>query len=571
MSDMETIMKFEYLPNEIFLHCFEYLNAIDIFYSFDDLNYRFYKLIRNISLHLNVEHIKHSMVLRFCDKLVLNPEIKTQVMSLKLSNKNSFDFIQVLCSFISLNEFSQLRSLSLIDLDDNDFNQISSQVPLLTNLRYFHCKTSSIETDKILRSLSASTMQTLSVPTLNFDLVFLVPFTSIISFIISDCSMKELFYLFKYSPRLQYLTIDTINNHYSFSKINELRLIEGHAAHLKRLSINDFQIGFDSLEILVQRTPNLKFLMISANYHIEMIDACRWQRLIKTSLPRLDIFKFGFQVELENYANDISDRFQQFQTEFWHEQHHWYTEWALDKDRVFIYTTPCILDNCMVTSHTRRHWNASINNSMAFKNITDLRLFIEAIRDPFQYHFPNVKSLRLDNDYEYKIHDYPPLRNKHIHCLKSIVNIYNLTHLDILSKCRIESPLVFLHLLEEAPHISSLKIGKSTLFSLFKNDELCKYFNNVITKLDITSSDNFLDSGEIVKICEIFTNMEQFRCCTRKADNLLLILNELLKLSHMKRFYYKTSDNGCGDQWLKNHASELDFCSFTIECAGIIW
>ncbi len=33
------IMKFELLPSEIMIECFEYLNVPDIFYSFDQLNY----------------------------------------------------------------------------------------------------------------------------------------------------------------------------------------------------------------------------------------------------------------------------------------------------------------------------------------------------------------------------------------------------------------------------------------------------------------------------------------------------------------------------------------------------
>jgi hypothetical protein len=52
-------MKFELLPNEIFLECFQYLNAPDTFHSFDQLNYRFYTLIRNIyPLYLDFQQMK---------------------------------------------------------------------------------------------------------------------------------------------------------------------------------------------------------------------------------------------------------------------------------------------------------------------------------------------------------------------------------------------------------------------------------------------------------------------------------------------------------------------------------
>ena len=58
MSDMNTTMKFELLPNEIIIECLQYLNGPDIFYSFDQLNYRFSTLIRNISLHFDYQQLK---------------------------------------------------------------------------------------------------------------------------------------------------------------------------------------------------------------------------------------------------------------------------------------------------------------------------------------------------------------------------------------------------------------------------------------------------------------------------------------------------------------------------------
>jgi hypothetical protein len=58
-------MKLEQLPNEILIQCFEYFNALDLFYSFDQLNYRFYRLIRNVSLHLNLHEINKSLLDQF--------------------------------------------------------------------------------------------------------------------------------------------------------------------------------------------------------------------------------------------------------------------------------------------------------------------------------------------------------------------------------------------------------------------------------------------------------------------------------------------------------------------------
>jgi hypothetical protein len=378
--------------------------------------------------------------------------------------------------------------------------------------------------------------------------------------------MENLCHLFKYLSRLQYLSIGILDIGDDILTIDQLHLTNNHAVHLKRLVIDDFRDEFDLLEILLQRTPNLKQLTIHATDNIKMIDACRWERLITASLPCLNVFNFTFGVTFEDNDNDVSDRFQQFQTEFWHQQHHWYTEWELDKNTLLVYTTPYILNKYVVTPNTKRYCNASINSLMTFKNVTDLTLFIGAITDTCQYHFPNVQSLEIDNDRVDENYTYPFLKTKHILSLKSIVNLWNLTHLDITWECKIKSPSVVLHLLQEAPHISSLRIHQNTLFLWFNNRELCKYFNKMIKKLDIARSlDTFLDSFEIVKLFEVFSNIEQFRCVVSLQNNLLLILNELSKLSHMKNFSYYSPYLESPSLWYNSPLAQLDSYSFEIQ------
>jgi hypothetical protein len=126
MSDIQTITRFESSPNEILIECFEYLNAIDIFNAFDYLNSRFHNLIRYIPLYLNVDEIKQSTLAQFGTKMLLNPQIKKQIISLKLSGNNIFDNIGPLFSFTSLNEFSHLRALILSNLALDMDSHISS-------------------------------------------------------------------------------------------------------------------------------------------------------------------------------------------------------------------------------------------------------------------------------------------------------------------------------------------------------------------------------------------------------------------------------------------------------------
>lgn len=96
-------MKFEFLPNEILLQCFSYLNIIHVFHSFDQLNHRFNSLIRNIPFGLNFENIHNKFQCeQFCMKLSNDETMKNQLYSLHLSNNNTCYPVHLFLSNFSL-------------------------------------------------------------------------------------------------------------------------------------------------------------------------------------------------------------------------------------------------------------------------------------------------------------------------------------------------------------------------------------------------------------------------------------------------------------------------------------
>ncbi|CAF2623712.1 unnamed protein product [Rotaria sp. Silwood2] len=131
-----------------------------------------------------------------------------------------------------------------------------------------------------------------------------------------------------------------------------------------------------------------------------------------------------------------------------------------------------------------------------------------------------------------------------------------------------KSPSILLQLLQETPNIASLKICKDTLLQMFNNRELCEKMNKTIMKLDITSNEasSCINLNEIVKVGHIFSNIEQLQCCFNLPDKLPLLVNELGKLSNLKLFSFRSRFTYCMNEWLKNHASELNKYSFTIQC-----
>ncbi|CAF3115265.1 unnamed protein product [Rotaria sp. Silwood2] len=229
---------------------------------------------------------------------------------------NANNQIATFFSHFSLDEFPNLRSLHLIEIDEHDASGLKEMLSSLSNLHYFYLTVSSDGTDKILTALPTTSITLLSIPKLELKPVFNDQFMLVINLTINQCSAKELSQLFLYLPKLKSLSIEHLSESSSFD-INEYV-----AVHLKQLILNQITAGFDFLAMLFRQTQNLRSLKISAHDHKEFIDACRWQHLITSSLHFLIYFNFKFHSTLVYENSVIADKFQDFQSDFWHQRHH---------------------------------------------------------------------------------------------------------------------------------------------------------------------------------------------------------------------------------------------------------
>jgi hypothetical protein len=218
---MGIIMQLEILPNEILIECFDYLSAIDIFRSFDQLNYRLNKLIRNIPLHLSNNDIH---------------------------------------SFLSFDEFVHLRSLTLIGITYNNLSKLKAILSSISQLSCFRLIDTTDGINEILSALSVFQLRILTVPEvpLNFNLMHEFPL--ITNLTIFECNVNRLSQLFTNASNLKYLTIHKLTNYKYSSTINDVFL-----TNLRQLIIKEFQSKFDHLVMILKQTPKLESLTIS-NY-----------------------------------------------------------------------------------------------------------------------------------------------------------------------------------------------------------------------------------------------------------------------------------------------------------------
>ncbi|CAF1219773.1 unnamed protein product [Rotaria sordida] len=263
MSKILAVMRFELIPNEILMDCFAYLSASEIFHAFDRLNYRFYKLIRNIKLHLNFHHIQKSIFDRFCKKMLLEPHIKSQIYSMHLSNKGSHGQIDAFLPLFSIDEFPNLRSLTPTQVAYENIGQLKSMISSIPELYSLHLFDSeNIEADALV-PLTTSKVRTLSADTLVVLPTWVEIFLSITSFTLLSSEVFDLCALMEYMPMLKYLHVQHCL--YMFKSYQKkARYKKTCGVHLKQLIVDDLQIPFVTFQKLLEATPNLKSLTLSA-------------------------------------------------------------------------------------------------------------------------------------------------------------------------------------------------------------------------------------------------------------------------------------------------------------------
>jgi hypothetical protein len=181
-------------------------------------------------------------------------------------------------------------------------------------------------------------------------------------------------------------------------------------------------------------------------------------------------------------------------------------------------------------------------NSTTFINVTDLTLPYDLINEKCHYYFSNVTSLTINSGRWSSVVDNRILKREHILFLKTIVNLSNLKHFYLALESHIVSSEGLLEILKEAPQLSSMVIDPDQLISIWDDDELCIYLNKMIKKLDLYGYSSVILKN-VIKFCEIFSNLDHLKCTIDEQDNILYLINHLPKLSILDVVYTISVDN----------------------------
>ncbi|CAF1510032.1 unnamed protein product, partial [Didymodactylos carnosus] len=273
-------MIFEFLPNETLIECFKYLNAFDLFYSFDGLNSRLNNLIRNVRLYINFEDVNKTIFDKFCAKMLIDSNIRNQIYSIEILNDDQCFQCNLFFSSFPPNKFPNLqRFISIYPLlgDEEDYFAYNYDI-------YEYRPRPKNDDEQIHLKIKQSDLPLSQLRTLSIlNLVSLrsnIHQTSIISLTILKFYLKDSECLFNNLPMLNYLHIKSIDR----CREKNLNILSNYqySCHLKQLIIGQFNEKFENFEMFVKQTPNLKSLTFIShdNHDIYIIDANRWEYLI---------------------------------------------------------------------------------------------------------------------------------------------------------------------------------------------------------------------------------------------------------------------------------------------------
>ena len=532
------VTKFEVLPNEILIQCFQYLNAPYLFYSFDRLNHRFNDLIRHIPLCINLkEDLAKSTFENFCTKMSSNPGIKDQVFSLNLPSMEDNDYACLrtnrFLSFFPLEDFVNLRKFKAnVYVNFLPIGTISWDFDRVAMLDF------SMVSFPKLRTISLSRLHERSQNLESFRL-------SITSLTLEISAFRDFYWLSQHTPMLEHLHLCELYSSDCF--VN--KPMKEPFSYLKTLIIDDYIYGsFDEFELFVKFTPNLENLTISADEK-ELINAARWKQLITTSLLSLNTFQFKFSSSRYKLELDtMIPKLEEFQSDFWRKEHHWFTEYAIADDSICVYTIPYAFNKHELKSNYERHRKDLKNKSDTFINVTNLKLNCKILKKKCEDYFSNVTSLELERDSN-------SLTIEEIECLKKIVNPFHLKHLDLSRIHHINSSLL-LKLLDQMTQLSVLSVCQDDLIKYFNDSELCKCLNNMVKRLCIHwHGDDLFKMDDFYKV---FCNIEHLQLENSISEELFLSLSRLPKLSTLQAKYRGTNDHGRSISVIENELIKLD-------------
>jgi len=291
------ISSIENLSNELFYEIFDYLDGIDIYEAFSNLNYRFQQLLTSSSILFKIDLNDITSEEIF---MVNYQQIKHQIYSIYFQLPVNIN--QLLTSFTIDSSFNRLESLVIEDIEPDKL--ISFLINLNSLPQLFSLN---IRTIHPIEDLNNIYQLIFALPTLKYNKLYLygnecsisIPMAAEKQFstieylhIAHWYTFDELSALISYTPQLRRLNLSHANQ--DDSTIETMLPIT--LDNLTYISMYTNYINFDEFEIFIKNIySKLKILYVTFLYQdITFLHAYRWEQLILRYLSQLEKFSLKY-------------------------------------------------------------------------------------------------------------------------------------------------------------------------------------------------------------------------------------------------------------------------------------
>ncbi|CAF0801597.1 unnamed protein product [Adineta steineri] len=372
----------------------------------------------------------NSMFDRFRMIIFSNELISKQIHSLHLSNANASWQIQPFLPRLSSAQLTDLQSLTLIEMTENNLELIKSVLPFLSRLTSFHYTGYDKQIDEIVFLLPMTELIVLTIPELPEDVKIITKLSSITHLTVSSVNLGKLIPVLGQASQLRHLKAEQWDeDSYEREDILDQSSLRNAAIRLEQLTIEFHYSTSGFFGGIFHQTPHLTTLKIDMFYSDNPIRAFQWEELIELYLPCLHTFKFNFSYNGSTEFWPVQMWFEEFQDDFWVEEHHWHTEYSIGDGSAKIYTIPYISERYILKSSTYKYSHPSINHVDKYNHVTDLVVYPDALTEACQERFPHVTSVILLTPWYQK--ENLLMKRRHIESLKMVINLSQVTHMNI--------------------------------------------------------------------------------------------------------------------------------------------
>ncbi|CAF4708014.1 unnamed protein product, partial [Rotaria socialis] len=351
----------------------DYINAVLLRYPITRVNL---KLCLPYHVDFICRHIKPDQIL----SLTLSDDIDRSGQS------------ELFFSYFHIEQFTQLRSLTLINLESNFFEIIISNLNNLHRLRSFSLVTTeyyrSIDKDYRLRFVAMKNLlsnactnflsQLTQLTLFNIQEMTLKPFARLRHLKISECSTKELSRICSELSILKSLDVCLQGDSITMLDISQLSALT--QLRLKMDGWKNKSLLTNLVKDFLPHLVQLKHFELESDLWNSLDDGTRWANLTK-SLVTFN-FKFKIRFLLENLNS--------FRTPFWLEEKKWFV--------VYFNGDLCTIPRFAPVKYNTNGQSFDMSNlssnTILHQHITEFTVLTE-IFNPNQY-FPNIKVLKMN-------------------------------------------------------------------------------------------------------------------------------------------------------------------------------